>query len=84
MIDFTGLSLPFSVSDLIGSGNALLGLIGGFVLLVLSFSVVPPIIKIIVGNFQHNREYHDVPKYQVKWYYGIEDWAKEKTIYRNK
>lgn len=84
MIDFSGISLPFNVGDLISSGNGLLALVGAFVLLALAFNFVPPIIKIIVGNFQHNREYSDVPKYQVKWYSGIEDVVKEKTIYRNK
>lgn len=50
-IDFTGMTLPFSVTDLVGSGNALLGLVGSFVLLGLAFAFVPKIIRIIRGAF---------------------------------
>lgn len=50
MIDFSKVSLPFNVSDLISSGNGLLALIGGFVLLGLAFHFVPPIIGIIEKN----------------------------------
>lgn len=50
-IDFSGVSLPFSVNDLIGSGNALLGIVGGFVLLGLAFVFVPKIIKVIRNAF---------------------------------
>lgn len=52
MIDFTGISLPFTVNDLVGSGNALLGLVGSFVLLGLAFVFVPKIIKVIRTAFQ--------------------------------
>ena len=37
MINFSGVSLPFNVGDLIGSGSALLGLIGPFVLAAIVF-----------------------------------------------
>ncbi|MCK6259392.1 hypothetical protein LCY76_22735 [Fictibacillus sp. KIGAM418] len=50
-VDFSGITLPFSVSDLVGSGNALLGLVGSFVLLGLAFAFVPKIIKIIRNAF---------------------------------
>lgn len=50
-IDFSGVSLPFNVNDLIGSGNALLGIVGGFVLLGLAFVFVPKIIKVIRNAF---------------------------------
>ena len=40
-IDFTGIELPFSVGDLIGSGSALLMWIGSFVLLGLAFAFAP-------------------------------------------
>ncbi|MCK6259393.1 hypothetical protein LCY76_22740 [Fictibacillus sp. KIGAM418] len=50
-ISFGSLSLPFDVADLVGSGNALLGLVGSFVLLGLAFAFVPKIIKIIRNAF---------------------------------
>ena len=46
-IDFTGLSLPFDVNDLIGSGSALLGFVGMFVLLGLAFPIVVKLIGLI-------------------------------------
>jgi hypothetical protein len=51
-IDFTGVTLPFTVSDLVSSGNALLGLVGTFVLLGLAFKFVPKLIALIVGAFR--------------------------------
>lgn len=50
-IDFTGITLPFSVTDLAGSGNALLTLVGPFVLLGMAFVFVPKIIRVIRGAF---------------------------------
>ncbi|EXX79723.1 hypothetical protein RirG_002930 [Rhizophagus irregularis DAOM 197198w] len=47
-IDFTGITLPFSVQDLVGSGNALLGIVGSFVLLGLAFVLVPKLISLIL------------------------------------
>ncbi|TRM08777.1 hypothetical protein FH966_14845 [Lentibacillus cibarius] len=47
MIDWTGLSLPFSVNDLISSGNGLIGLVGSFVLLGLAFVFVPMVIELL-------------------------------------
>ncbi|AIF45724.1 hypothetical protein [Virgibacillus sp. SK37] len=50
-IDWTGLSLPFSVTDLITSGNGLLGMVGAFVLLGLAFVFVPKVIALIRNSF---------------------------------
>lgn len=50
-IDFTGVTLPFTVTDLVGSGNALLGLVGSFVLLALAFVFVPKLITLIRQSF---------------------------------
>jgi hypothetical protein len=50
-IDFSGITLPFSVGDLISSGNGLLGIVGSFVLLGLAFVFVPKIIKVIRNSF---------------------------------
>ncbi|TRM08765.1 hypothetical protein FH966_14780 [Lentibacillus cibarius] len=50
-IDWSGLSLPFDVGDLITSGNGLLGLVGSFVLLGLAFVFVPKIIGLIRNSF---------------------------------
>lgn len=46
-LDFTGLTLPFDVNDLIGSGSALLGFVGMFVLLGLAFPLVMKLISLI-------------------------------------
>lgn len=54
-IDWTGLSLPFDVTDLIASGNGLLTMIGGFVLLALAFVFVPKIITLIRKSFSAAR-----------------------------
>jgi hypothetical protein len=51
-IDFTGVTLPFSVSDLVSSGNALLGIVASFVLLGLAFRFVPKLIGLIMGAFR--------------------------------
>jgi uncharacterized membrane protein len=54
-IDWSGLSLPFSVSDLISSGNGLLGMVGTFVLLALAFIFVPKVISLIRRSFSSGR-----------------------------
>ena len=50
-VDFTGVTLPFSVTDLVTSGNSLLALVGGFVLLALAFVFVPKLITLIRQSF---------------------------------
>lgn len=55
-IDFTGVTLPFSVTDLVTSGNALLGLVGSFVLLALAFVFVPKLITLIRQSFSAARK----------------------------
>ncbi|WP_256816676.1 hypothetical protein [Cytobacillus sp. Bac17] len=54
-LDFTGLTLPFTVNDLVGSGNALLGFIGAFVLLSLAFVIVPKLIGLIRNSISAAR-----------------------------
>jgi hypothetical protein len=51
-VDFTGVTLPFSVTDLVTSGNALLALVGTFVLLGLAFRFVPKLITLIGQAFR--------------------------------
>lgn len=46
-IDLSGLQLPFSVSDLIGSVNSLVGWVGPFILLALALGFAPKIIAFI-------------------------------------
>lgn len=55
VIDFAGVTLPFNVGDLIGSGNSLLGLVGAFVLLALAFVFVPKLITLIRQSFSAAR-----------------------------
>ncbi|MBH0176211.1 hypothetical protein IHV09_21890 [Fictibacillus sp. 23RED33] len=54
-IDFTGITLPFTVNDLVGSGNALLTIVGTFVLLGLAFTLVPKLITLIRGSISAAR-----------------------------
>lgn len=51
-MDFTGIKLPFTSSDLLTAGVGLLGVVGGFVLLALAFKVVPKLISMIMGAFR--------------------------------
>ncbi|MFC4323683.1 hypothetical protein [Litchfieldia salsa] len=46
-VDFTGVSLPFSPTDLLNSSVGLLGVVGGFVLLGLAIYFVPKLISVI-------------------------------------
>lgn len=55
-VDFTGVTLPFTVGDLVSSGNALLGLVGSFVLLALAFVFVPKLITLIRQSFAAARK----------------------------
>lgn len=56
MLDFSGLSLPFSVTDLIGSGNGLVGFIGSILLCGLAFILVPELIHLIREAIHSERE----------------------------
>jgi hypothetical protein len=47
---FAGVTLPFDVGELITAATDLLGLIGPFVLLAISFVVVPKLVRIIKGS----------------------------------
>ncbi|MCL9969570.1 hypothetical protein MX569_03070 [Anoxybacillus kestanbolensis] len=50
-IDLSGLSLPFSVTDVIESVNSLLGWVGPFVLLAIALGFAPKIIAFIKSIF---------------------------------
>lgn len=63
-IDWSGMSLPFDVGDLITSGNALLGFVSSFVLLGLAFVFVPMVIYLIktaISTRQDNKLNADKP-----------------------
>lgn len=47
MVDFSGVSLPFSAGDLLSSAMGLLGVLGPFVLLGLAVVFTPKIISVI-------------------------------------
>ncbi|WP_197204154.1 hypothetical protein [Cytobacillus firmus] len=51
-ITFEELSLPFSVKDLISSGNGLLWIVGPFILLALAFMLIPKLRNLIFGAFR--------------------------------
>lgn len=50
-IDLSGLSLPFSVADILSSVNSILGWVGPFVLLAIALGFAPKIIGFIKGLF---------------------------------
>lgn len=52
MVDFSGITLPFTANDLLTAGVGLLGVVGAFVLLALAFRVVPKLINLVVGAFR--------------------------------
>lgn len=49
MLDLTGVSLPFTVTDMVTAGMSLLGLVATFVLLRLAFTFVPRMVSMIVS-----------------------------------
>lgn len=51
-LDFAGITLPFTASDLLSAGVGLLGVVGAFVLLGLAFAVAPKLVGLIVGAFK--------------------------------
>ncbi|MBM7543255.1 hypothetical protein [Amphibacillus cookii] len=55
----SGTELPFTPRDLIGTGNGLLMLVSGFVLLALAFVLVPKIIKVIRSSMQNESSRSD-------------------------
>jgi hypothetical protein len=50
-IDFSGITLPFTASDLLSAGVGLLGVVGLFVLLGLAFPMAVKMIKVIRQSF---------------------------------
>lgn len=48
-IDFSGVTMPFSVNDLLSSSMGLIGLVGTFVLLGIAIAFAPRIINFIKG-----------------------------------
>lgn len=58
MIDFSGVSLPFSIGDLISSGSDLLMFVGSFLLVSLAFIVV----QSLVGLIRHANYVHQATK----------------------
>ncbi|MBP3040574.1 hypothetical protein J9303_13870 [Bacillaceae bacterium Marseille-Q3522] len=46
-IDFTGITLPFSVTDLLSSSMGLIGLLAGFILLGIAVAFTPRLISLI-------------------------------------
>ena len=55
-LDLTGITLPFSASDLLSAGNALLGSVGMFVLLGMAFLVVPKLVTLILTSFRTSKK----------------------------
>lgn len=53
-VDFSGITIPFSASDLLSSGVGLLGVVGGFVLLAMAFPVAGRLVTAIKRAFGNN------------------------------
>lgn len=56
MVDLSGVSLPFTVTDMVTAGMALIGLVAGFVLLGLAFRFVPQFITMIFSSFRASKK----------------------------
>lgn len=50
-LDFSGITLPFSASDLLTAGVSLLGVVGAFILLGLAFNMAPKLFTLIRQAF---------------------------------
>lgn len=64
MIDFSGVSLPFNVGDLLSSAMGFLGIVGPFVLLGLAIVFVPKIIRVIRESSIERDEYGNRKHFQ--------------------
>lgn len=54
--DFSGITLPFTSNDMLTAGVALLGVVGGIVLLAIAFRVVPMLISLIFSAFRSGKK----------------------------
>lgn len=52
-INFAGIELPFQPGDLLSSGMGLVGVISGFVLMALSFVIVPYVIHLVTNSMMN-------------------------------
>lgn len=51
-VDFSGIALPFSASDLLSAGVSLLSVVGPYVLLGMAFLIVPLLVGLVVRAFK--------------------------------
>jgi hypothetical protein len=87
MLDFSGISLPFSVTDLLNSSTGLLGLVGGFVLLALVIYFSPIFIqlfRIAIGVYQDNKINANSPKHQISYSQAMKEYLVEDRFYKSK
>lgn len=54
LVNLSGITLPFTVTDMVTAGMSLLGLVAGFVLLSLAFRFVPKFVTLILSSFRSN------------------------------
>lgn len=55
IIDFSGVKLPFNVTDLLSSSMSIISILGGFILLGMAIIFTPHIIGLIKqANFENN------------------------------
>jgi hypothetical protein len=50
-VDLSGVSLPFTVSDMVNTGMELIGIVGPFVLLGLALMFAPRLINFVKRSF---------------------------------
>ncbi|MFO1442653.1 hypothetical protein KDN24_05425 [Bacillus sp. Bva_UNVM-123] len=58
MIDFSDIKLPFNVTDLLISSTGLLKIVGGFLLLGLSFMLIRGLFFVIRASILYSHEDH--------------------------
>lgn len=56
LLDFSGVSLPFTAGQMMTAGMSLIGLVAAFVLLNLAFQFVPKFTAMILSSFRGGKK----------------------------
>lgn len=56
LLDFTGVTLPFTANQMMVAGMSLVGIVAGFVILNLAFNFVPKFVGMILGSFRGGKK----------------------------
>jgi hypothetical protein len=87
MIDFSGINLPFNITELLESAMGLLGIVAPFILLGMVIYFLPTLIQIIriaAGVFHDNQINADSPRHQQSYGEAIKTYLVEDRFYKSK